>query len=281
MSTTAQSLRAIAEWPRVAPAIDEAREACTQLRWHNALRRRIPQAAADSRIRGAAASASLDGAQFPVAYVRSLVVGLEQWPTPRDPMTTLLEGACRVSAETEHVRSSVVNAPAGALTRLHAAAARDLVTADHLARPRTGVEGCRELVEVGEALPASEITGRLALLADVVSAHEQVPAVVIAAVAHGELASVRPFSGGNGLVARAFDRTLGEALGLDPTGVAVPEVGYAREGVAGYVGALSAYASDGTEGVGLWVEFCAKAWTAGAREGMRIADSVLAGRLQN
>lgn len=281
MSTTAQSLRAIAEWPHVAAAIDEAREACTQLRWHNALRRRIPQAAAESRIRGAAASASLDGARFPVAYVRSLIVGLEQWPTPRDPMTQRLEGACRVTAETEHVRSGVVSAPAGALTRLHAAAARDLVPSKRLARPRTGDEGCGELVAIGEPLPASDITARLSLLADVVSTYEQVPAVVIAAVAHGELATVRPFSSGNGLVARAFDRTLGEALGLDPTGVAVPEMGYAREGVSGYVGALSAYASGTPEGVGLWVEFCAKAWSAGAHEGGRIANAVLAGRLQN
>ena len=60
MTTLAESIATISSWPEVAEAMDEAREACTQLRWHQALRRRIPEAAAESRVRGAAASAELD-----------------------------------------------------------------------------------------------------------------------------------------------------------------------------------------------------------------------------
>ena len=61
--------------PGIAEKIDAAREACTRLRWHNALRRRIPEAAAESRVRGAWASGELDGARLSVDIVRDLMRG--------------------------------------------------------------------------------------------------------------------------------------------------------------------------------------------------------------
>ena len=65
MPSVAESLSALAALPGVPEATAAAREACTRLRWHEALRRRIPEAAAESRVRGARASAALEGARCP------------------------------------------------------------------------------------------------------------------------------------------------------------------------------------------------------------------------
>ena len=78
-------LAALTELPDVRGRADAAREACTRLRFHEALRRRIPEAAAESRVRGAQASAALDGADVPVGLVRELMSGVRPWPARLDP----------------------------------------------------------------------------------------------------------------------------------------------------------------------------------------------------
>jgi hypothetical protein len=90
---------------------------------------------------------------------------------------------------------------------------------------------------------------------------------------------LRPFVRGNGVVARAMERALIQAGGLDVTAVAVPEVGHFGDGGRAYVGALAAYATGSRDGVELWLTHCAEALERGAGEGLRIADAVLAGRL--
>ena len=104
-------------------------------------------------------------------------------------------------------------------------------------------------------------------------------AVVLVAVVHGELLTLRPFPSGNGLVARAVSRALVVETGLDPTGVAVPEVGLLASGAAQYIGAAAAYASGTPEGVGAWIRLWAEAVVVGAAEGTLVADAVLAGQL--
>lgn len=280
MSSTVQALQSLARLPGVEESVSRAREACTQLRWHNALRRRVPQAAAESRIRGARASASLEGAEVAVEIVRELVVGVTAMPERPDPVERSLLSAVQATLESEHVRASVLTAPAQALARLHVAAGAGLIgDADAVGRPRRLGEESRELAEVGVAPEAEELPARLAALYEVVAAQASAPALVVAAVAHAEIATMRPFVRGNGLVARAFERAVLQATGLDPTGVAVPEVGHLREASAGYAGALAAYATGSPDGVALWLQFCAGSVERGALEGVRICDAVLAGRL--
>ena len=104
-------------------------------------------------------------------------------------------------------------------------------------------------------------------------------AVLLAAVVHGELLALRPFPAGNGLVARAAARAIVVQSGLDPTGVAVCEVGFLAAGAGQYVGAAAAYTSGTPDGVATWIRFCAEAVVIGAGEGTLVADAVLAGRL--
>ena len=264
--------------PGVAGAIDAAREACTQLRWHQALRRRIPEVAAESRVRGARASAFLEGAEFPVPLVRDVMRGavvLEQ----EGPQEKVLRGAIQVTAATEELRSVVLTAPAQALARLHIAAAASLAAPDQLGRPRLAEEISTELKDVGAAPAAAEAGARLRGVVDLLGAAEDEPGVLVAAIAHAEVASVRPFVHANGLVARALERLLLQVLGVDPTGVVVGEAGYSRQGGVAYQGALAAYATGRPDGVALWLRHYAEAIIAGAAEATDIADSVLAGRL--
>lgn len=272
----AESVRAIADWPEVAPGLESAREACTGLRWHQALRRRIPQAAAESRVRGAHASAEADGARSDLSVVRDLMRGAVEWPERPDPVDLIVRGAIQATAETEHAGAYLTRAPRQLLARLHVAAGTPLSPADQVGRPRGPGETCAEFLDLGPAPENidSRLAGMVELLAD-----EQAPALLVAALVHAEIATARPFVRGNGLVARAVERTVIRARGLDPTGVGVPEFGHARRAGAPYLGALTAYGTGTREGLVVWLQHCIAAVTDGAAEGTRIADAVLAGRL--
>jgi hypothetical protein len=273
------SLNALAALPGVPEQTAAAREACTQLRWHEALRRRIPEASAESRVRGAQASAALEGANLPVDLVRDLMRGARRWPAQPDPVEQVAKGVVQATAETEHVSPLLRTAPLQALARLHVAAATGLVDDDQLGRPRQQGEECAEFVDLGPAPGAAEARDRLSGLVEVLLAGEGVPAVVVAAVVHAEIAHVRPFVRGNGVVARAMERAVIHSTGLDPTGVVVPEAGHGAQGGPAYLGALAAYGTGTREGLALWLGHCSDAIVAGAAEGARICDAVRAGRL--
>lgn len=273
------SVNALASLPGMADKIEAAREACTQLRWHNALRRRIPEAAAESRVRGAWASGELDGARLSVDIVRDLMRGAVTWHDDPDPVEQVMRGVIGATAETERLGSVVLNAPMQALARLHTAAAAGLVPDDQLGRPRFDGEDCREFVEIGEAPPAAEARERLQRVVQILANATTLPVPIVAALAHAEIVTARPFTRGNGVVARAVERAVIQAGGLDPTGVAVPEAGHGTGGGPAYLGGLTAYTRGDAAGVGLWLTHCCDAIVAGAEEGQRIADAVLAGRL--
>lgn len=276
--TRADILRDMATWPTVAPLVDEVREACTQLRWHPALRRRIPEAAAESRVRGARASADLDGARVEEATVRRMVCGAAEPATGRDATDAVVRAAVQATVEAEHVAPLLRKAPGQAITRIAVAVGAPLLPAEAVARPRRAGEDVLELTDLGRPPAATEVAARLqgicALVVD-----PDAPAYVVAALAHAQLAHVRPFVRGNGLVARAVERAYVVTSGLDPTGVAVPEVGLGFEGSAAYVGSLAAYATGRPEGVELWLTHWGRSMLAAVEEGRRIADAVLAGRL--
>ncbi len=279
VSEAVAALLRLAGLPEVADDIGRVREACTRLRWHQALRRRATEAAAESRIRGAWASAELDGARSSVAIVRDLMRGARPRSAEPDPAEQVLHGAMAATAATEGLGRLALTSPRQSLARLHLAAAAQLVAADELGRPRTAGQSCAEFVELGAAPAPEQVAARLVALEEIIDAAGDLPALVVAGIAHAEIVHLRPFTRGNGLVARAYERALVQATGLDPTGVAVPEFGHGATSSAAYHGALTAYGQGSVEGVALWLRHCADAMVAGAEEGQAIADAVLAGRL--
>jgi hypothetical protein len=214
-----------------------------------------------------------------LGLVRDLMRGATAWPVSPDPVEAMLQGAVQATAETEHIRTMVVTAPSQALARVHAAAAGHLLPQAQVGRPRQAGEISREFTNLGPAPDETVVRERLSGIEELLLCAADAPAVVVAALVHAEIATVRPFVRGNGLVARAMERAVIQASGLDPTGVAVVELGHGAGGGEAYLVALAAYASGTRQGVARWLTHCAEAVVAGAEEGGRIADAVLLGRL--
>ena len=104
------------------------------------------------------------------------------------------------------------------------------------------------------------------------------PALVVAAVVHGELLTLRPFAAANGVVARAVARLLLTARGLDPTGSLVAESAWAAA-LNPYLGAAAGFATGSPDGVGRLGARVRRRGGGGAAEARVIADGVLAGSL--
>jgi hypothetical protein len=279
-------LAPLLDLPGVREAVDRARTACEELRWHEAFRRRWREVRAEADVRAARASAAVDGARVPLDVLRHVATG--------GPATggtgagaadrRLATGALRASVLAASWRPDLggraepVVPPLGQLlARLHAAAAAGWLPDGDLGRVRAAGVPPRDLTGLGPAPAGPEVAERLALLTRTV-ASTRAPAAVVAAVAHGEVLALRPFVAGNGVVARALARMLLSGRGLDPTGAVVPEVTWAAAPNP-YLAAAARFATGTPEGVGTWVAATADAVVAGAAEGRAVADAVLAGRL--
>ena len=83
-----------------------------------------------------------------------------------------------------------------------------------------------------------------------------------AAVVHAEVATVAPFGSHDGLVARAAERLVLVARGVDPASLTVPEAGHLALR-AEYESNLRGYAEGGRSGVHAWLLYAAEAYTAG------------------
>jgi hypothetical protein len=125
--------------------------------------------------------------------------------------------------------------------------------------------------------PAPHAGPRLSGLFTLVTGSTTAPAVVLAALVHGELAALAPFGTADGVVARAAGRLTMVTRGLDVKAVSVPEVGFAELGRASYAAALAGYVSGEPDGVAAWLIHCSLAIEHGALEGLAICESLLRG----
>jgi len=125
--------------------------------------------------------------------------------------------------------------------------------------------------------PGPHAGPRLGGLLGLVTGATAAPAVLVAALVHGEVAALAPFGSGDGVVARATGRLTGITRGLDPKAVSVPEVGFAELGRDAYRSALDAYAGGTPAGVAAWLVHCCRATEHGALEGLAICESLLRG----
>ena len=278
--TGPDALAGIAALPGVPEAVEAARAACEELRWHEAYRRRWRGVRAEATVRSARSSAALEGARVPLEVVRAMLVGA---PPAGGQEHLVALGALRAGA---HVERLMPDLGARGATRLppfaqlvagvHSAAAAGWLPDEQLGRLRLD-DGPADLRGLGPAVTGPELAARLDLLGQVVR-DTTAPALVVAAVAHGELLTLRPFAAGNGVVARAVARLLLTARGLDPTGSLVAEAAWAPAANP-YLGAAAGFATGAPEGVARWVQVCAEAVVEGAARARDIADAVLAGRL--
>jgi hypothetical protein len=239
-------LAPLLDLPGVAEGVDSARSAVDALLTNRVLRRRSADVSAESALRGAWASAWLAGSQVPLDDVRS-GAALDH---------PVVQGALRVQSAIGTLADTWTRAPRQALARLHALAAADLVDAALLGRPTGGAE-------------------RLDMLVDVLGA-TSAPAVVVAAVVHGELLSLDAFAPVSGVVAMAAVRLTLVERGLDPKSLVVVEAGH-RELRTEYDAALDAYRTGTPAGLARWLGHCADAVVAGAREAVAICEAIARG----
>ena len=232
----------------MADTVAVAREAVDRLLNHRVLRRQSAAVSGESALRGARASAALEGSEIPLAELRAGQI--------HDP---LVLGALRVSAGLGPLVPIWERAPLQAIARLHVLAAAGTVPAEHLGRP-----------------VASMDADRLTALARLVSENHTTPGILLSAVVHGELATLAPFGSLDGMVARAAARLTMITRGVDPKSISVPEVGH-LERADDHRSALTGYATGEPAGVAEWLRHCATAVHLGAQEGLAICEAVLRG----
>ncbi|WP_371174628.1 hypothetical protein [Buchananella felis] len=303
----AAALATLASLPQVQRAEQRVREATTQLRWHEGLRRRWNEARAENAVRTAVGVAALAGARVPASLLRAEVarsagiVTARQAPSPEtqraEPAGPALDaGGGAVPADFAialgawHAAADVVShfpPLSGRPGRAQAPPAPALLAGWHrsLTSTRTGSDlapaGVDPAWAGARSLPGIPVSPQhAALVADVLSGAGQgtgANVLVRCAIVQAELATgaAFPVAGAElGVLAGWYVAVLG---GLDPTGVAHPGALAVSE-PAQYRSALAAYATGSPDGVVQWVEFVARSWEEGALIGRAVCDSVLAGR---
>ncbi|MFD4658544.1 oxidoreductase [Kitasatospora sp. NPDC058444] len=294
MSTGTDPLAPLAQLPGVPDAVAEVRKAVDRLYGHRVMRRRAAEVTSESALRGARASAALAGADWPLEEVR------RRSDFSADPEARTVGAALRIAAEAGQLLSIWRHSPLQVLARLHLLAVGDGDPA--AGRPRRAGEGAEELfplalepvesVEVDAVdgplpvLPpapgAEEVAARLDQLSRLLVARAEgqgvgTPALVVASVVYGELLALRPFGTHNGVIARAAQRIVLIAEGLDPKSICPAEVGLAELGTAAHRRALAGYLAGTPEGMAAWIAHCGRALRLGVRESTAVCEAMQRG----
>jgi len=193
------------------------------------LRRTTPEQTAESLLRGAHASAVLEGSTATLDDVRAGTGG-----------DAIAQAAVRVSTELLSLVPVVGRSPAQAFARLHA-----LTGGGSPGRPIS-----------------SEAAGRLQSLARTML-QTKAPALLVAALVHADLVSAAAFADHNGIVARAAERLVLVGRGVDPASLVVPEAGHLAIRPE-YESNLRAYRDGGRAGLHAWLLYAAEAQAKGA-----------------
>ncbi|MDQ6687259.1 MAG: oxidoreductase [Actinomycetota bacterium] len=196
-------------------------------------RRTVPEQTTESLLRGAYASAALAGSVSSLEEIRS---------GDGDPTA---QSALRVSTSVLSLVPVLATSPAQVFARLHSLAGKGALDDSLLGRPAN-----------------SEAAARLATLSRTLLA-TSMPALMVAAVLHAEVATAALFGSYDAIVARALERLTLVARGVDPASVVVPEAGHLALRPA-YESNLRAYSTGGRPGVQAWLLYSAEAYTRAA-----------------
>ncbi|GAA1819039.1 hypothetical protein GCM10009812_09550 [Nocardioides marinus] len=198
------------------------------------LRRTSPEQTAASLLRGAHASAVLEGSSSTFEEVAE------------GAGDAIAVDAVRVSTELLSLVPVLGRSPLQALARIHALASASSLPEERRGRPRD-----------------ASSADRLRSLAEVLLAETEAPALMVAALVHADLATAAPFPSHNGIVARAAERLVLVARGVDPASLTVPEAGHLAHRAA-YESNLRGYASGDDSGIHSWLLYAPEAFASGA-----------------
>ncbi|MFI5984435.1 oxidoreductase [Streptomyces sp. NPDC051555] len=287
MSSASDPLAALTSLPGVPDAVDSVRKAVDRVYGHRVMRRRAGEITSEAALRAARGSAALSGADWALEEVR------RRSDFGSEEQARTVGAALRLTAEAGQLLSIWRQSPMRVLARLHLVAVgqvkagaaagsepgsgTDPHAGDIVGRPRLAGEPVDEPL-VTLALPdAQEVAGRLEGLSGLIIGGGSAPALVTAAVVHGELLALRPFGSYNGLVARAAERIVLINSGLDPKAICPAEVGHAEQGSAAYLAAFEGYVSGTAEGMAAWIAHCGRAVELGVRESTAVCEALQRG----
>lgn len=229
-AATVDPLAWLSDLEGVPSGLVAARDGIDAMLRDRGLRKTKPEQTGEALLRGAHASAVLEGSSSTLDQVR-------------DGAGDEIAGAAlRVSTGMLALVPVINTAPLQAFARLHALAGKGDVDDATLGRPVS-------------AVAADRING----LAETMLA-TKAPALMVAAVVHAELITVSPFASYNGLVARAAERLVLVARGVDPASVVVPEAGHLALR-AEYESNLRGYRDGGRNGLHAWLLYAGEAMT--------------------
>lgn len=197
------------------------------------LRKTSPQDTGEALATGAHASAVLEGSTSTLQQVAD------------GEGDEIVQDAMRLSAVLLSLAPVLQSAPLQALARMHSVVAATSLPEADLGRPRN-----------------AEAAARLRGVADLLVGDTEAPALLVAAVVHADIATAAPFASHNGIVARAAERLVLMARGVDPRSVLVPEAGHLALRPQ-YESNLRAYASGEERGVHAWALYAAEAFSKG------------------
>lgn len=270
-SASVDPLAPLAALPGVSESVESVRKAVDRVYGHRVMRRRAVAVASEAALRGARGSAALSGADWALEEVR------RRSDFGSEPQARTVGAALRLTAEAGQLLSIWRQSPLRVLARLHLVASGSTADGDVVGRPRLAGEPVDEpLIDL--PLPdAQEVAGRLDGLSQLIIAGGSAPALITAAVVHGELLALRPFGSYNGLVARTAERIVLINSGLDPKAICPAEVGHAEQGRDAYVEAFKGYVSGTAEGMSAWIAHCGRAIELGVRESTAVCEALQRG----
>jgi len=232
-----------------AALLSATRDEIDAVLWDRGVRAKAAEVAAASVMRGARDSAAIDGADTAVV--------------DDSPMGRILGNAQVLTARVPALVDTWTTSPLQVLAELHAIAALGFTADEERGRPR-GTDDVRDPLNVGVLPPANVISPRMTSLANVITTSTS-PALLVAAIVHGELSALRPFEVGSGLVARASVRLVMASKGIDPSLFTIPEHGMFELGRPAYVSAIREYSTGTAEGINAYVTWFATALAMGAK----------------
>lgn len=247
--------------PGVASECEIALKAIDELMWNRTVRRHKDALIPYTRRIAGFATAALDGAQMPKDPTMEPEVS---------PMGSLSDQGLLVTAEADLQRLAFRTEPLKVLARLHTFVSTD----EDRGRPRTTNE-VNDPLRMGSLPPHEVLQERMSQLVDLVI-ESKASTILVAAIAHAELAALRPFTQGSYLVARASTRLILAARDVDNDGLVMSEYGAFLLGRPAYVKALTGYISGTPEGVAAWVTWQGEAIRRGidmAKELAEMADT--------
>lgn len=237
------------ERPEVREALEAARAEVDTVLWDRRVRGNAAEVAASSRLRGARDSAVIEGADL--AF------------DDDSPMGRVVAAASAVTDAVPGQLASWSRAPLQVLAHLHALVAASVGAGDP-GRPRAG-DTAEDPLGIGAIPRASAVGGRLQEVARLLTRGQDLPALAVAAIVHGEVMHLRPFPEGSGLIARACIRLVIADRGVDPSLFTVPELGIQEQGRPAYVAAVRDYASGDPERAVAYARWFATAIALGAQ----------------